>query len=190
MTVKLPYAYTSREFDFEREQYFYRVRHYIPALGQFLTVDPIHFKGGDTNLYRYVENNPIKFTDPDGLYTMVSAEGGTGGDFTIGDILGMVGGAYDFGKNYIELRLANTHGADAYHHCMANCQAASRGYGGQLTAEAISDLREWLDYNVKKDSADSCAKDQASNLKGRNGAYMNCSNVCGPFPNGYPERYK
>jgi len=46
---------------------FYRARHYDPKLGRFLQPDPIGFAGGDTNLYSYVRNNPLNWTDPLGL---------------------------------------------------------------------------------------------------------------------------
>jgi len=53
--------------DSESHLYYYRARYYDPALGRFLSADPIGFGGGDTNFYRYVENNPNRFRDPFGL---------------------------------------------------------------------------------------------------------------------------
>lgn len=47
-------------------KYYYRARYYDPALGRFLSEDPIGFKSQDTNFYRYVFNNPLKHTDPSG----------------------------------------------------------------------------------------------------------------------------
>lgn len=38
-----------------------------PNIGRWLQVDPIGFEAGDTNLYRYVGNNPTNYTDPSGL---------------------------------------------------------------------------------------------------------------------------
>jgi hypothetical protein len=35
----------------------------------FLTKDPIGFAGGDVNLYRHVQNNPITWVDPWGLWS-------------------------------------------------------------------------------------------------------------------------
>ena len=41
-------------------------RHYNPDTGRFLSEDPIGFESGDSNFYRYVENNPLTFIDPYG----------------------------------------------------------------------------------------------------------------------------
>lgn len=38
-----------------------------PEFGRFTSRDPIGFTGGDSNLYRYVYNQPTKFLDPFGL---------------------------------------------------------------------------------------------------------------------------
>ena len=40
---------------------------YDPTVGRWLSQDPIGFKGGDPNLYRYVGNSPTNATDPSGL---------------------------------------------------------------------------------------------------------------------------
>lgn len=45
----------------------FRARDYNPDTGRFLSEDPIGFYGGDTNLYRYVNNDPVNFVDPSGL---------------------------------------------------------------------------------------------------------------------------
>lgn len=41
-------------------------RYYNPSTGRFLSEDPIGFAGKDFNLYRYVKNNPLRYTDPSG----------------------------------------------------------------------------------------------------------------------------
>ncbi len=40
----------------------------MPDLGRFISKDPIGFAGGDTNLYSYVGQNPVNYTDPWGLW--------------------------------------------------------------------------------------------------------------------------
>lgn len=47
--------------------YDYRNRFYSPELGRFLQTDPIGFRAGDINIYRYVGNGPINGIDPMGL---------------------------------------------------------------------------------------------------------------------------
>lgn len=40
---------------------------YDPTVGRWLSLDPIGFEGNDTNLYRYVGNEPVTHIDPTGF---------------------------------------------------------------------------------------------------------------------------
>ena len=60
------FGFTGREYDQESGLYFFRARYYDPAAGRFISADPIGLAGG-TNLYVYVQNNPINVIDPLGL---------------------------------------------------------------------------------------------------------------------------
>jgi hypothetical protein len=42
-----------------------------PAIGRWISQDPLGFDAGDANLYRYVRNAPTLKTDPDGLKELV-----------------------------------------------------------------------------------------------------------------------
>ena len=68
-----PYTYTGREFDAETGLYFYRARYYDAATGRFLAEDSVGFSGGDLNLFAYVGNNPLTFSDPIGLVRVEQA---------------------------------------------------------------------------------------------------------------------
>ena len=58
-----PLLYTGREFDAESGLYYYRARYYDPAIGRFLSEDPIGFDEGGVNLYLYASNNPVRYVD-------------------------------------------------------------------------------------------------------------------------------
>ncbi len=58
--------FTGREYDQETGLYCYRARYYDPRLGRFLQRDPVGYSTG-LNLYSYVDNNPLNWTDPLGL---------------------------------------------------------------------------------------------------------------------------
>jgi RHS repeat-associated protein len=65
LTNKNCYEFTGREND-GTALYYYRARYYAPALGRFVSEDPIGFVAGP-NAYVYVRNSPTLLTDPLGL---------------------------------------------------------------------------------------------------------------------------
>ena len=88
-----PLLFTGREWDGETALYFYRARYYKPAIGRFLSRDPLGYLP-DANLYRYVGNNPTNRIDPYGAFVLwpggAIALGGT--DVVI-DVIGVILGA-------------------------------------------------------------------------------------------------
>ena len=61
------FAYTGRERDEETGLQYHRARYYDPAVGRWISEDPIGFYAGDTNLYRYVTNDTPNRSDPTGF---------------------------------------------------------------------------------------------------------------------------
>ncbi|MBI2435163.1 MAG: RHS repeat-associated core domain-containing protein [Candidatus Hydrogenedentes bacterium] len=53
-------------------------RDYDPKTGRWTAKDPIGFAGGDVNLYGYVANNPIHFSDPAGQWIVQAIGFGVG----------------------------------------------------------------------------------------------------------------
>ena len=68
------YGYTGREPDASGLTY-YRARYYDPASRRFTQRDPIGYNEGDINLYGYVGNNPVNYTDPTGEFEVAGALG-------------------------------------------------------------------------------------------------------------------
>lgn len=58
--------YAGREYDAETGLYFMRARYYDPAVGRFISEDPIGI-GGGMNLYAYAGSDPVNGRDPFGL---------------------------------------------------------------------------------------------------------------------------
>ena len=69
------FLFTGREWLAALSLYDYRNRTYSAEFGRFIETDPIGFKAGDVNLYRYVSNSPANMSDPIGLYQTVDAAG-------------------------------------------------------------------------------------------------------------------
>ncbi len=54
-------------FDEETELHYNWHRYYDPETGRYISADPIGLSGG-VNLYAYVQNDPVNFIDPHGLF--------------------------------------------------------------------------------------------------------------------------
>jgi len=91
--------------------YYIHNRWYEPSTAVWLSPDPIGFRGGDWNLYRYVRNNPVNAVDPSGQVAQVVA----------GALIGCAGGAaYSIGFSLWS--------GDSW--CQCTCKAfASCGFG-------------------------------------------------------------
>jgi RHS repeat-associated protein len=60
------YAWTGRELDAETDLQYNRARYYDSKTGRWMSQDPLGFDAGDSNLFRYVQNQPTDGTDPSG----------------------------------------------------------------------------------------------------------------------------
>jgi RHS repeat-associated protein len=61
-----PYGFSQKERDRESGLQYFGKRFYSSALGKWLSTDPKEEAGGGLNLYAYVNQNPLKYLDPDG----------------------------------------------------------------------------------------------------------------------------
>ncbi|AUX41034.1 uncharacterized protein SOCE26_024390 [Sorangium cellulosum] len=62
-----PFGFAGGLYDADTKLVRFGARDYDAEVGRWTAKDPIRFDGGDTNLYGYVLNDPISFTDPNGL---------------------------------------------------------------------------------------------------------------------------
>ena len=118
--------------------------------------------------------------------------------FGIEFIKDAIHGSSDFLNSYVELRAANTIGADKYFHAKANYIATSRGPGGEWMATKISNFREFFDVNIKGDPLSAALSDQKANFYGRSQAILNKghlsqynyrTNLKSIIPNGLHPKY-
>jgi len=86
-----PFQYTSREND-GTGLYFYRARYYSPTVQRFVSEDPIGIASGSTDVYAYVGNAPVDFTDPSGMRRYDSSCKGWGFGYagSTGGLIGVV----------------------------------------------------------------------------------------------------
>ncbi|HYL55349.1 MAG TPA: RHS repeat-associated core domain-containing protein [Gemmatimonadales bacterium] len=67
-TIPNSIMFAGREYDAETQLYYDRARYLDPALGRFVSEDPIGLSGG-INLYAFVRNDPVNGWDPSGTCT-------------------------------------------------------------------------------------------------------------------------
>ena len=67
-------GFIGKEQDEESSYFQLGVRQYDPAIGRFLSVDPLWESFRNYNPYHYCYNNPVSFKDPTGLVPERSLE--------------------------------------------------------------------------------------------------------------------
>ncbi len=73
-----PFGFAGGIYDTDTKLVRFGARDYNPQIGRWMSKDPIGFSGGDTNLYRYVGNDPVNFVDMNGTdRTEVLTKAGT-----------------------------------------------------------------------------------------------------------------
>ncbi|WP_375757800.1 RHS repeat-associated core domain-containing protein [Corallococcus exercitus] len=88
-------GFTGHEFDDELGLVNMRGRIYDPRLGRFLSTDPVVVDMGRSqafNAYAYVLNNPMKYTDPTGMYPQYVSTTYSGSSIGLGVGLGVATG--------------------------------------------------------------------------------------------------
>jgi RHS repeat-associated protein len=71
-TFDQPYQFSTKRYDARTGLVYFGYRFYVPALGRWLTPDPIGAAGG-LNLYEYVGGNPVMAVDPTGEFAAAGA---------------------------------------------------------------------------------------------------------------------
>jgi RHS repeat-associated protein len=62
----IPFGFAGGLHDPDTKLVRFGYRDYMPEIGKWTAKDPILFAGGDSNLYGYVQNDPINYIDPEG----------------------------------------------------------------------------------------------------------------------------
>ena len=136
-----------RESDEEIDPYYYRARHYDPQTGRFVQQDPIGLMGGDTNLYRYVFNNPVRYADPSGNFALGIELEAIGFLFQGGSVTGTAVVSIDlnpFSKTFLktEVGILSTGGKKL------GIGAAATAGANAMVAIGNSDLNDLSGYSV------------------------------------------
>jgi|GEM_PF-330433 len=68
----VPFGFAGGLHDRDTQLVRFGARDYLPEIGKWTAKDPIGFAGGDSNLFGYVENDPVNWVDPEGLASTYS----------------------------------------------------------------------------------------------------------------------
>lgn len=135
--------------------YYNRYRDYDPTTGRYIQADPIGLQGG-ANPYLYAKANPLRYTDPHGLYVAAGAEIGAeigtliepGGGTVVGGILGAGVGALILAGTVV-YETCHHKDDDACHATASRSAAMAQAYAWAGIPESIAGVKilPWRDFN-------------------------------------------
>jgi RHS repeat-associated protein len=147
-----PFGFAGGIYDQNTKLTRFGARDYDAETNRWMAKDPIGFNGGDTNLYGYAGNNPIKFTDPWGLWTY-AAEYGTSGRGLTGNIT-QIENIVDNVFNNVVNRDAivtyttnGTHNPNSLHYSGEAIDLRTRDLTSQQRQQATDMLKKALDQD-------------------------------------------
>lgn len=153
-----PFKYTSEIYDEETGFYYLRARYYDPSIGRFINEDTYEGQIDNPlslNLYTYVHNNPLRYSDPSGHMPHALLNG---------FLLDFIGGRED-GTRYTNWELSNAvfnangnsdKGRYKALHEIAQIHASAKihselGLGVQLEYKVTEKRKYWFDSNYYVD---------------------------------------
>ena len=133
-SLAMPFGFAGGLHDRDTGLVRFGYRDYDPDTGRWTAKDPIGFAGGDTDLYGYVQNDPVNYIDPHGLTGLTTIDAAFNQAVATGNI------------------------AEA----KAIAEAASLTYAAMLAAQGLDgpddpkDPQQWLDWPEKRDEQTAC----------------------------------
>jgi RHS repeat-associated protein len=114
------HSYTGQHYDPESGLYYFKRRYYHPALGRFISRDPIGYTGG-INIYAYTHGNPLAMVDPHGDNPVLAA--------VLALVVAVDACAY---PQYLAAHSRYLSKSDKWRHCWVSCRI-SKTCGGIIT---------------------------------------------------------
>jgi len=124
-----PFGFAGGLYDNDTKLLRFGARDYNPVAGRWMQKDLIGFAGGDTNLYRYVGNDPVNFVDPMGTYRFSPGGYGAPVESLSSDYFGNKGkGVRKYVRDVnrmVKDRVGSGSAYDPIRHCTGSCAAAT-----------------------------------------------------------------
>jgi RHS repeat-associated protein len=151
-----PFGFAGGIYDHHTQLNRFGFRDYDPKTGRWTVKDPISFGGADTNLYSYVNGNPIIMIDPHGLWGFYGAGsvdivGGYGASMSGGGYWGTDGaGTYNGASANIGIELGAEIELGFYTGCEPP-QAGGNYWGFDIDAGLLGvqvNANSWSNFSV------------------------------------------
>jgi len=151
-----PFGFAGGIYDRDTNLIRFGARDYDPETGRWTAKDPIKFAGGDSNLYGYTFNDPINWTDTNGMVAPIIIAAGAGA--VIGGISGAAGALVQ-GGSFTDVLTGALLGAGtgavagamafAAPFNMAILGGAAAGLGGNYVGQLVGSCKSGdFNYNI------------------------------------------